>query len=330
MKNDIFAHKGGATVAAAKAAAHAEPDRLSPNLEATADRTQAVLDAGRFQPRDEDGLERLARRMYFSMSLPDSFYPKKYEDRWTEWAIEQGIARAYISMLRGAAIGVQPSTAPWSIHVINGVPTMSADLMFGRLLATGLLRRDDFSIVASRSECTLTIGILTRKPDARMIIVCKHEDFKHLHKKDNWTNDPEAMLVARAKSRAVRRYAPDLLVGVYSAEEMQDARESAAAGVYEVPQEFMPQSDSPQATALPTQPIAPTEPPQGEPAKPVFDRAAGIALLSEIRGASDAIEVAQIDALWARVKSFDGTPAAEPLMQAWNASGILNPPQVAS
>lgn len=325
MKNDVFAHKGGATVAgAARSAGVVEAPKV--DLDEMATRSQGVLDTGRFRPRDEEGLERLARRYYFSMALPASYYPKKYEDRWQEWAIEQGVSRAYIAMLDGDAIGVHPSMAIRQIHVINGVPTMSADLMFGRLLATGLLRRDDFSIVATKTECVLTIGIATRKPDARMAISCKYEDFKHLHGKDNWRNDPEAMLVARAKSRAVRRYAPDLLVGVYSTEEMQDARASAAVGVYEVPAEFMPGGND---VPIEPPPVPATEQAQGAPAVPVFDREAGIALLKEIRGVSDAIEPAQIEALRARVKTFEGTPAHDPLVEAWSKSGVLNPAQVA-
>lgn len=318
MQSNRFAAKAVETKAVeTKTAAHAEATRSGIDLDSLAERTQAVLDAGRFQPRDEEGLERLARRYYFSMRLPDSYYPKKYDDRWTDWAIEQGVSRAYISMLDGAALGVHPSMAIRQIHVINGVPTMSADLMFGRLLATGLLRRDDFSIVATKTECVLTIGIATRKPEARMVITTKLEDFKHLHGKDNWRNDPEAMLVARCKSRAVRRYAPDLLVGVYSTEEMHDARASAAAGVYEVPAEFMPGGEVQSEMPIVTPPVPTTEPAQEAPATPTVDLEAGRKLYAEIKAAGDATTAEQIADWRARAMPFVGTAAYPELAKLW-------------
>ena len=304
------------------------------SLDAIAERTQTVLDAGRFQPRDEEGLERLARKYYFSMALPASYYPKNYDDRWTEWAIEQGTSRAYIAMLDGAAVGVQPSMAVRQIHVINGVPTMSADLMFGRMLATGLLRRDDFSIVASKTECVLTIGTMTRKPEHRLVVTCKIEDFKHLVGKDNWRNDPEAMLVARAKSRSVRRHAPDLLVGVYSTEEMRDAREGVAAGVYEVPAEFMPPMGTQQPTAPPVAPAPVAETAQGASVaeKPGLTPADLAAVMKRIVGASDSVTEEQIAELRGKVEAFNGVaPLGYPrLVEAWTANEFLGPYAVTS
>lgn len=323
MQADKFKAVAGQTIT--KAAPRAE------GLEAMAERTQAVLDAGRFQPKDEDGLERLARRYYFSMALPASYYPKERKDIWTDWAIEQGTSRAYIAMLDGAAIGVHPSMAIRQIHVINGVPTMSADLMFGRMLATGLLRRDDYTLEASKTHCKIVIGVVTRKLENRLVVEAKYEDFKHLHKKDNWTNDPEGMLVARCKSRSVKRHAPDLLVGVYSTEEMHDAREDAKAGVYEVPAEFMPQ-DSP----IEAPPVAPA---------PVVETAQGVAAAVDVEQvkrelnalgkrldeASDSVSTEEVAELRGKVESFNGLAPIGygVLVKKWNANAFLGPYAVA-
>jgi hypothetical protein len=312
-----------------RTAAHVEAPKV--DLDEMAERSQPLLDPGRFAPRNEEELERLARRYYFSMKLPESYYPKKYDDRWTDWAIEQGVARAYIAMLEGDAIGVGPVMSIKHIHVINGVSTMSADLMFGRMLATRVLRRDDFTLKADKTQCEIVIGVLTRKPENRLVIVAKYEDFKHLHNKDNWRNDPEAQLVARAKTRSCKRHAPDLFVGLYSREEMQDMREDVAAGVYDVPSEFVPPHASSEAN--PTKPAPTTEPAQETPAKPVFDREqreAARVLLGEIRGLVAPVEPEEIEALRGRVRAFDGTEAHPFLVVAWNASGILNPAQVAT
>lgn len=222
-------------VAPAQSVAHAEKPPHTPSLDDIASRTQAVLDAGKYQPKDEDGLRRLARDYYMSGMLPDAYYPKDMSRRWDKAYIEQGTAKAYIAMLKGAVMGIHPSEAIWQIHVINGRPTISADLMFGRMLATGILRRDDFTLEADKTRCKIVIGVRTRLPAERLVIEAKYEDFKHLHRKENWQNDPEGMLVARCKSRACKRYAPDVFVGVYATEEARDFREDRAAGRLEDP-----------------------------------------------------------------------------------------------
>lgn len=212
----------------------------SVDLEEIADASQLVALAGRFQPRTPDELERLAERYYFANALPSSYYPKDWKQRREQWAIDEGVGRAYISMLEGAALGILPSVAIRLIHVINGVPTLAADVLFGRMLATKVLRRDDFSIEADKAHCKLALGTKTRLPQDRITIETRFEDYKHLHGKDNWRNHPEDMLVARAKSRAARRFAPDLFVGVYSTEEMLDLSADVAAGRAEIPAELFP------------------------------------------------------------------------------------------
>ena len=325
MNSDKFAAK---PMVQPRAAAHVEPPKI--NLEEMAERTQALLDPGRFAPRNEEELERLARRYYFSMKLPDSYYPKKYEDRWTDWAIEQGIARAYIAMLEGDAIGVGPVMSIKHIHVINGVSTMSADLMFGRMLSTRVLRRDDYTLKADKTQCEIVIGALSRKPENRLVVTAKYEDFKHLHSKDNWRNDPEAQLVARCKTRTCKRHAPDLFVGLYSREEMQDMREDVAAGVYEVPGEFMPPKEEAVSTeGNPTKPIVATETPQ-ESAKPGPTRADREALHARLRATTDAVTPEDVAALRAQVELYRSAEISfANLVATWDANENLRPFAVA-
>jgi hypothetical protein len=240
-----------------------------------------------------------------------------------------GISKAFISMLEGSAIGILPSIAIRVIHIIEGIPTLSADLMFGRMLATKVLRRDDYTIEASKTECKITIGVLTRRPEHRLVVVAKYEDFKHLHSKSNWKNDPEGMLVARAKTRAAKRYAPDLFVGVYSSEEVRDMREDAAAGMAEVPAELYPENvagDVPEPSAAPS---ASAEPPLAQAAatpgptreEQEAEYRALIALLPKV---GDAITPEEIKALRARVDAFAAKDVAYArLTAAWNANENL-------
>jgi hypothetical protein len=304
------------------------------NLEEMAERTQPLLDPGRFAPRNEEELERLARRYYFSMKLPDSYYPKKWDDRWADWAIEQGVARAYIAMLEGDAIGVGPVMAIRQIHVINGVSTMSADLMFGRMLSTRVLRRDDFTLKADKTQCEIVIGVLTRKPENRLVILAKYEDFKHLHGKDNWRNDPEGMLVARAKSRACKRHAPDLFVGLYSREEMQDLVDDVRAGAAIVPDEFMPQPSSEPPVEAPKATATSVSTPENAPAKPAPTRAElsarWEALAKQIGAVGEQVTIEQLEALKAEFLDFPKAGNHEGRCAIWNANEVLRGFWVAS
>jgi hypothetical protein len=312
------------------------PSSIYPtSLEAMAERTQAVLDAGRYQPADEQGLEGLARRYYMSGTLPDSYYPgkdvapvpvpghpgKTMAARWSDYAVESGISRAFIVMLFGAGLGVLPSLAIWVIHVINGRPCPSADFMWARMLAMGILRRDDFSIEASRTACKIVIGTRSRPVAERLVIEAKYEDFKHLHGKDNWKNHPEDMLVARAKSRAARRYAPDIFAGVYSADEMRTAREDAAVGTYEVPEDMMPDGAMPDLAPL----VPATETPQEATTKPALSGKTMLALEARLATVSDSATAEDIAGLRADVEAYRavsdiGFPR---LVAAWGKNPML-------
>jgi hypothetical protein len=162
-------------------------------------------------------------------------------------------------------------------------------------------------------------------------------EFAHLFEGENgkevWKLYGPDMIYAACVRRAANHSFPDRVRGMGTKEESGVMRELtrrtgeaplATPGI----DALLEASDETIPDLAP--PISATEPPQETPAKPVFDRAAGVMLLNEIRGVSDAIEPEQIEALRARVKSFDGTPAHEPLIAAWNASGILNPAQVPS
>lgn len=307
--------------------AHVEAPKV--DLEAIAEHSQRRYDAGRFAPKDEDALWRLAETWYWSMLLPASYYPQDERAKYAkEWA-DRGIARAVIVMRYGASLGVLPEIAIRQIYIVEGQPSPAASLMLALAFSSGVLKRQDWRIVKSdATECQIELfGASRLKPEA---VVAKYEEYKHLHNKTNWKNYPQDMLVARATSRAMRRYFPDQFGGVYAAEERVDFRADRAAGHYDDPTErILAAVDAPQDVAPP----APaTEPTQEAPAQPLYgpeERRRAKALAEEIRGVSETIEPEQIEALRARVKAFEGTPAHEPLIVAWNASGVLNPAQVA-
>lgn len=250
-------------------------------LDSVADLTQQRYEAGRFAPRDASELGALAWSWYLSGLLPEAYYPpikteKKpkglpYEARWQQYWQDRGVARATIVMRFGASLGVLPEQAIRSIYIVEGQPSPSAQLMLALAISNGFLKRDDYEIESSKTACTIKLFVKSRMKAE--IITAKYEDYKALHDKLVWKQYPEDMLTARAISRAMRRFFPDVFSGVYAAEERVDMRESAAreAAVERILDAANATEPEPEESA----PEAPAEPAAGSvqetPAEPERD-----------------------------------------------------------
>lgn len=209
------------------------PAATMPSLESIAYETATRYDAGRFAPKTIHDLETLADKWYFSMLLPEAFYPPKnmpYTERFKPGWSKQGVAKAEIIMRYGAALGVLPEIAIRQIYIVEGQPSPSSALMLGLAIAGGHLKRNDYRVVESTSTaCKIELFGATRaKPE---IVEAKFADYSHLHGKYNWKNYPTDMLFARAVGRAMRRYFPDVFGGVYAAEERIDFGADRKAGL---------------------------------------------------------------------------------------------------
>lgn len=289
-----------------------ERDASRINLEEIADNTQKRYDAGRFAPKDEDALWRLAETWYFAMLLPQAYYPDDNRARYEKQWADRGISRAVIVMRYGASLGVLPEQAIRQIYIVEGQPSPSASLMLALAFGSGLLRRQDWRITKSdAAECTIELFGTTRaKPE---YVVARFDEYKHLHNKTNWKNYPQDMLVARATSRAMRRYFPDMFGGVYCAEERVDIRADRAAGQHEdITERILAAVDEP------TEPTPPPTAPTQEPTAPIVDRGAdAAALLEEIKTAD-----AQSDweSLKTRAAGFVGTEWHASMQEAWRGN----------
>jgi len=290
-----------------------ERDASRINLEEIADNTQKRYDAGRFAPKDEDALWRLAETWYYAMLLPQAYYPDDNRARYDKQWADRGISRAVIVMRYGASLGVLPEQAIRQIYIVEGQPSPSASLMLALAFGSGLLRRQDWRITKSdAAECTIELFGTTRaKPE---YVIARFDEYKHLHKKTNWQNYPQDMLVARATSRAMRRYFPDMFGGVYCAEERVDIRADRAAGQHEdITERILAAVDEP-TEPVPPPPVAPTQ----EPAAPVVDRSEdATTLLKEIQSAD-----AQSDweGLKTRAAGFVGTEFHGAMQEAWRGN----------
>ena len=118
----------------------------------------------------------------------------------------------------GKELGLGPMQSLRSIHIIEGKPTMSADLIAGLALANvpgSVLRVAETTdakcvIKAGRAGSELTTFTYTMADAQRA----------GLTNKQNWRNYPRAMLRARAITEAARAIFPDAVMGLYDPDEL--------------------------------------------------------------------------------------------------------------
>lgn len=154
--------------------------------------------------------------------------------------------QAVIIMLKGRELGIPPMQAFSSIAVVNGKPTMSAELMLSKIFqaipgaVVNYTRNDNV-------ECVIS----AKRPGGKFTTFSfSMEDAKraNLAGKGPWVTYPAAMLRARAISAMARALFPDALSGVVYTPEEMGAIVNDDGEVVEVPQgepkDVTPQSGS--------------------------------------------------------------------------------------
>lgn len=123
-------------------------------------------------------------------------------------------------ILAGAEAGVSPMQALSKIHVVDGRPAMSAELMRALVLRHGHeiwiedLTNTACTVAGCRSGSARTSRVTWTMDDARTA---------GLSGKDNWRKYPRSMLQARATAELCRMIFPDVLAGIsHTLEELQD------------------------------------------------------------------------------------------------------------
>ena len=158
-------------------------------------------------PRTLDEVVTLSERISKSGLLPKELQNK--------------VPEVMMQIMAGQELGLAPMASLRSFSIITGKPVMSADAMVALCLGSGkceYFRRkpgadaDSVTYVTKRrgepeQSCTWT---MTMAKDAA------------LHQKDNWRLFKRQMLASRAKSELARDVYPDVLAGVYSADEISD------------------------------------------------------------------------------------------------------------
>ncbi|MFD3535201.1 recombinase RecT [Streptomyces sp. NPDC058664] len=150
-----------------------------------------------------------AQMDYAKAMAASDLLPRQYQGKPANllWAISYG-----------QTLGVAPLTAVQSIHVINGKPTASADLI------AGLVRRAGHKLRVNGDDKKAVAQIIRADdPEFTFEVVWTIERAQaaKLTSKDTWKNFPAAMLKARAITEVARAACSEILQGtIYTPEEL--------------------------------------------------------------------------------------------------------------
>lgn len=120
----------------------------------------------------------------------------------------------------GAELKIGPWQAINGINVIQGKPTVSPQLMLALINASGEL--EDMKIDGDAKSCTVTMKRRNRTPHTETFTM-QDANAQGLTGKSNWNKMPAVMLKWRAVAAAARIVFPDIIIGMYTPEEVDPA-----------------------------------------------------------------------------------------------------------
>lgn len=216
------------------------------------------------------------------MLVPTGFLPKGIDTP----------AKAVAVMLKGRELGIPPMYALSNIHIIQGKPTVSAELLLAIIYRD---QGDDALMFTETSETRATVRYKRRSWRETKTFTFSIEDAKRAEittgsNAHSWKHYPAAMLRARCISAVARLAFPDSIGGMYTPDEM------GLTVDYETGEVFEPDVIGPPAPAL----VA-----TDEPTAPVSDDA-------DTR--SDATGPSLADRL--------GVPIVKPAVRAWKPNEV--------
>lgn len=116
-------------------------------------------------------------------------------------------------ILTGIELGIGPMEAMRGIHVVEGKPTMSAEMMLARARKAGVRTR-----WAETSDRVARLAVMVPGDSEWQVLSFSLDDAQRagVAGKDNWRKYPAAMLRARCTSAVLRAFCPEVLgSGVY-------------------------------------------------------------------------------------------------------------------
>lgn len=154
--------------------------------------------------------------------------------------------QALTIMLTGRELNLGMMESLRSINVIQGKPTMSAQLLLGLCRRTGQVESAGFE-KETDTECVFVLK-RTGSPAYRSVFTIEDAKKLNLAGKDNYIKQAKTMLGWRAISKACRFVFPDAISGLYTPEEIaadvhveEIGGEAVVTEIQERPVQTMPQ-----------------------------------------------------------------------------------------
>ena len=142
------------------------------------------------------------------------------------------VAQAVVKVMAGAELGIAPFAAMSGIHIVQGRPTLSSNL-----IAT-LVKNDpryNYKVKACDDKQAVLVWYEDGEAVGESSFTMKEADGAGLTSKAVWKQYPSDMLFARALTRGARRFAPGIFGGspVYTPEEVGLDVDENGGTVYE-------------------------------------------------------------------------------------------------
>ena len=206
---------------------------------------------------------------------------------------------------------IDPWTAMESMAFINGKRTITAEMQ------AALADRKGYRVTPTDvSDTAATVAVVVKATGeelGRATFTINDAKAMGLAAKDNWKKMPKAMLVARARTQAIRWYCPGVLVGTMDPDEALDHTDVADPVAVLTPDEPEP--------ALETDDVTDAEVVEAEPV--TDDAPADDELVARVR---DAIAAAKQTGTWPEIATTlqeAGVPLQPHRLSAVQASFVL-------
>jgi hypothetical protein len=139
---------------------------------------------------------------------------------------EQAIANCWIALTLAEAMGEVPLIVMQNIHVVNGKAGFASQYMIARANSSGIFKgRIDWRIDRTdTNNLSVTAFATLKETGGEVSVTCD----MNMAKAEGWTKNPkyntmpEVMLRYRSAAFLVRFYAPDVMLGYHTVEEVED------------------------------------------------------------------------------------------------------------
>jgi hypothetical protein len=174
---------------------------------------QELVTRDPYAPSDFNGAFRLAEIVCDSRLAPNLDTPEK----------------AFVVLATGNELGLSPMQSIRGIHIIEGRPSPSADTLAAVVLASG--KAEYFEEVETTDAHSTWKTKRVSRPERKYTFSLKDAEKAGLiHKTKSggdgmWMKYPKRMMAARAKAFLARDVYPDLVLGLYTPEELTDGKD---------------------------------------------------------------------------------------------------------